>query len=251
MSATTTMVDLPGIETPDLRGLPRERLGSMLEAGAEVAECTRVLKKGGLNLVGEILRGQGTFYEYNHYPQGDVYDPETRSQYYYHAHRGGLFGEHGHFHTFLRRGAMPEDVQPAPGYGSTEQWPKGDDALAHLIAISMEPYGWPIGLFAVNRWVTGDTWYGAEDVIRMAERFAIDHAYPSWPVNRWMSAMFRLFEPEIAALLRHRDQVIDAWARAHPGADVLEDRDLEVSGYLHISVEDQIARVEAALREQD
>lgn len=35
----------------------------------------------------------------------------------------------------------------------------------------------------------------------MGERFAVDHAYPSWPVNRWISAMFKLFRRHIEALL--------------------------------------------------
>ena len=121
----------------------------MLEAGQEIRECYRVLKNAGLNIVGEVLKGQGTFYELNHYPEGDVYDSSTHSQYYYHTHRG-MAGEHGHFHTFLRARGMPRGVAPVP-YDGEEQWPSGDDALSHLIAISMDRYGFPIGLFAVNR----------------------------------------------------------------------------------------------------
>ncbi len=49
----------------------------------------RVVAKTGGNIVGEALRGQGTFYEWNHYPKGDVYDSETHPQYYYHAHAAG------------------------------------------------------------------------------------------------------------------------------------------------------------------
>ena len=29
------------------------------------------------------------------------------------------------------------------------------------------------------------------------DRFDIDHAYPSWPVNRWLTAMVRLFRPQM------------------------------------------------------
>ncbi len=135
----------------------------MRAAGQEVFECYRVLEKGGLNVVGEVLKGQGDFVEMEHYPRDDVFDTETHSQYYYHAHRGSDL-EHGHFHTFLRAGGMPAGVAPLPNLGS-EPWPQGDDALAHLIGISMDDYGFPIGLFAVNRWVVGDTWYPVEDEI--------------------------------------------------------------------------------------
>ncbi len=83
--------------------LPRESLEPMLAAGEEIQECYRVLAKTGDNIVGELLRHQGTFYEWNHYPKGDIFDHATHSQYFYHAHvKGQRKGEYGHFHTFLR-----------------------------------------------------------------------------------------------------------------------------------------------------
>lgn len=232
-------------ETSPLTALGRERLEAMRAAGEEILECRRVLLKGGLNVVGEMLRGQGEFVEYEHYPADDVFDAETHAQYYYHAHRGSE-GEHGHFHTFLRAPGMPAGVVPVP-YGGEEPWPSGDEALSHLIAVSMDAYGEPIGLFTVNRWVTGDAWYAAADVIRMLERFEIDHANPSWPANRWLGAMLRLFRPQIEALVLARDVAVADWARAHPATDVFEDRELEITSQLAISVEAQIAAVAAAL----
>ena len=237
--------DIAPPRAPSLAGLPRAQLEGMLRAGEEILECYRVLGKAGLNIVGELLKGHGTFYEYDHYPKGDVYDEERCSQYYYHAHRGEQ-GEHGHFHTFLRAGAIPPDVQPVP-YDGDEPWPLGDEALSHLIAISMEPRGFPIGIFATNRWVTAEAWYRADDVIRMVDRFCIDHAYPSWPTNRWITAMMQLFQPQIAALLRHRDEAVEAWRQSHPGVDVYEDRSLEITGSFTISVDEHLAEVRAAL----
>lgn len=229
---------------PELLQLPHARLEAMRAAGAEVLECLRVLDKAGPDPVSEVLRGQGTFFELEHYPADDVFDRDTQAQYYYHAHRGA--GEHGHFHTFLRAPGMPEGVAPLP-YSGAEVWPGGDEAISHLIAISMDAYGRPTALFAVNRWVSAETWYPAEDVIRMLDRFDIDHAFPSWPVNRWLGAMLRLFRPQIEALIRQRDAVVDAWRAAHPDADVFEDRRLEVTGELAIDVAAQITAVEAAL----
>jgi hypothetical protein len=110
----------------------------------------------------------------------------------------------------------------------------------------MDAYGFPIGLFATNRWVTGETWYPCSDVIGMLDRFAIDHAFPSWPVNRWISAMVVLFRPHIEHLLRHRDRVIDAWQRGRPADDVFENRALEMTGYLPISVDEWLAELSAA-----
>ncbi|AKU12223.1 hypothetical protein AzCIB_2328 [Azoarcus sp. CIB] len=228
---------------PKLENLDRETRRALLQAGREVLECRRVLSKVGLNVVGEVLRDQGEFVEMEHYPRDDVFDAETHAQYYYHAHRGEL--EHGHFHTFLRAAGMPDGVCPLPFARATEAWSAGNEAISHLIAISMDAWGEPIGLFACNRWVTGETWYPAEDVIGMLDRFVIDHAWPSWPTNRWISAMLRLYRPWIEGLLWHRDAVIAAHPNARPDDDVFENRTLEITGLLPISVD----RLLAALAE--
>lgn len=243
--STALKIELPPLEVPGIEGLPREQRELMVEAGKEILECYRVLKKGGLNIVGEVLKGQGTFYEFDHYPGGDVYDEESHAQYYYHAHRG-LAGEHGHFHTFLRKDAIPEHMEPAP-YDGAAEWPSGSDAVCHLVAISMDVYGFPIGLFSTNRWVTDEVWYPGNEVIEILDRFVIDHAYPSWPVNRWMSAMFCLFRPEIEALIVQRDAAVAAWREAFPDVDVFEDRKLEVTGEIRISVKEKLERLGASL----
>ncbi len=231
-----------------LNELPRDELETMLAAGEDVLECYRVLARTGDNVVGELLRGQGTFLEWDHYPKGDVYDSASHAQYFYHAHPTELRGgEHGHFHTFLRAKGMPEGVAPEPYDGDVE-WPGGDDALSHLIGISMDPKGFPITLFSTNRWVTGETWYASRDVRAMLDRFAIDHARPSWPVNRWITAMLRLFRPLIKDLITARDATVAAWREKHPDRDVFEDRGCEITSQASISVDDQIAAVRAALR---
>ena len=229
-----------------LAARPVSELESMLAAGEEILECYRVLKKAGLNIVGECLKDQGTFYEFDHYPKGDVYDDETHSQYYYHAHRSEA-GEHGHFHTFLRNKGMPAGIHCAK-YDGDEVWPSGDEALSHLVAISMDRYGYPTNLFTANRWVTGETWYHGEDVIRMLDVFEMDHAYPSWPVNRWITAMMRLFRPTIEGLIRERDAALEAWQRRHPDKDIYEERELELTSITPISVETQITAIQAVLK---
>jgi Domain of unknown function (DUF6969) len=231
-----------------LEALPGETLEGMAAAGAEVVEVHRILAKTGDNIVGELLKNHGTFYEWDHYPPGDVYDHETHGQYYYHAHASDqrFEGEHGHFHTFVRPKGMPPGTRPAPvpGYVAPED---PNDALSHLVAIAMTPAGLPFRLFTVNRWVTGEVWYAAEDVIRLLEAFKIDHAQPSWPVNRWISAMVTLFAPQIADLLRARDRKVAAWRDTTTEGDVFEDRDLEVTSFLDISIDQQVQRVARAL----
>jgi hypothetical protein len=135
-------------------------------------------------------------------------------------------------------------------YDGDTEWPRGNDAVSHLIAISMDQRGYPIGLFATNRWVTGETWYAARDVVAMVDDYVIDHAYPNWPVNRWITAMFRLFKPQIVALIEQRDTVVTKWFADHPAKDVYEDRELETTGELPISVDRQLSLIERALSNQ-
>ena len=231
------------LNAPVARDLSAAERQAMLVAGREIRECYRVLEKAGLNIVGEVLRGEGEFIELEHYPKDDVFDHETYGQYYYHAHRSEI-AEHGHFHTFVRAGGMPSDVKPLAWPLASEPWPQGEQAVSHIIGISMDEWGYPVGLFATNRWVTAETWYAADAVIRMVPAFNIDHAWPSWPVNRWITAMIRLFKAHIVALINHRDAVIDAWQQLHPGKDVFEDRALDVTGHLPVSVDDWIAALE-------
>lgn len=230
----------------DWNTVPDERLTAMAGAAAEVAECLRVLNKSGLNLVGEVLRGFGEFTEFEHYPPDDVYDPESHAQYYFHAHAPGEreWSDYGHFHIFLRPKGMPPGIRPlAVPEGEP---PSGENnALSHLIAISMTRDGLPARLFTTNRWVSAETWYEAEDVVRMLDHCVFDVAWPSWPLNRWLSAMLVLFRPQIEDLIRRRDRAVQEWAKDHPGEDVFEDRRLEITSALDISLERQLGELAA------
>src|SRR3954452_17861652 len=229
--------------------LSRDELQAMAEAAREVLNCQRVLIKTGDNIVGELLRGAGTFYEWRHYPPGDVYDAEYHAQYYYHAHpeHERTSGEHGHFHTFLRPLGMPPGIAPA-AVPDPRDLDGDNDALSHLVGISMDRAGMPIRLFTTNRWVTGETWYSADDVVRMLDCFVIDHARPSWAVNRWITALVRLFRPQIVQLLHARDAEIRRWQAARPDTNVFEERELEVTSEMPVLIEDQIARIEISQR---
>jgi len=240
-----TIQNMPFDTTPTFALLPGKRLEEMSEAGRSLKQMIKVLNKSGQNMVGQCLANQGTFYEFDHYPKGDVYDDETHSQYYYHAHRPDA-GEHGHFHTFLRAAGMPKDCEPVPYKGKAKR-PVGKDALTHFVAISMDRPGNPVGLFTTNRWVTDETFYPAPTVISLMDKFEMDLTYPCLATNRALSATFRLFRPQIEKLLLERDKTMKQWAAMKPGVDVYEDRDLEITSMLDISIDNQIASVEKAL----
>ena len=75
-------------------------------------------------------------------------------------------------------------------------------------------------------------------------------ARPSWPLNRWLTALFRLFRPQMQGLLHARDEAVMSWRRRHRGkVHVLEDRRLDVAAALDIDVDDQLRRVALALRQ--
>jgi hypothetical protein len=236
-----------------MANLGRMRVQSMLAAGNDVLDIQQSLAAKRSNLVAELLRGEADFFEQLHYPAGDVFDPATGAQYYYHAHRNED-REHGHFHIFQRPSFMPESFQPAqyaqPGVGRCSprealgrNWPRGDQALAHLVGVAMDHYGQPVRLFTVNRWVTDETWFPAREVIAMLDRFELRHAWPSAPVNRWLNGLLRLFQPEIVELIRRRDAAVEARGRANPRGDALEDRSLEVTASLDISVERRVRQL--------
>ena len=201
----------------------------MALAGHELIRAERALARQGFNVVARLLRDEGTFYEWDHYPAGDVCDRATGAQYFYHAHSVDErpVGEHGHFHCFLRM------ARAGP--------------LHHLVAVAMDDRGRPNRLFTVNRWVTDDSWIDAARAIGLLDRFHLDEARPSRWVNRWLEALLRLFRPEIETLLRRRDRRLTDWRRRHPGVDALTDRRLATLSETAISVDARIEELSRSL----
>ena len=62
------------------------------------------------------------------------------------------------------------------------------------------------------------------------------------------TAMVGLFKPQIKELVRSRDRYVADWELEHPDKDTYEDRDLEVTSFLDISVDDQISRIDRAVK---
>src|SRR5690606_8259619 len=84
-------------------GVERMSTGARDRALAEIAYCEHVLATGGLSVLAHTLRDVGAFGAWDHYPPGDVFEPATGAQWFYHCHpaeEGAV--EHGHFHCFVR-----------------------------------------------------------------------------------------------------------------------------------------------------
>ena len=248
-------------------------------AAATLRECREALAVRGTTVIREATVNRdaggggaadsaGDIVEWRHYPAGEVYDSASHAQYFYHRHPGparmrpaekpgagpGAKIEHGHFHLFLRGGGMPAGITPlllpeftvanAPAPRQSAPLKRGgSDEVCHLVALAVDRRGEPIRLFTTNRWVTGETWYRADDVILMLERFRVRGDHPSALLNRWVGALVQLFQPEIARLLRERDRAIleQRWRRR---GNVLEDLRLEVTSSLDIDLDARLAAVE-------
>jgi hypothetical protein len=236
----------------------RAEIARMEEAAAIINGCRASLAADSRSILDEIMPGADAgraLDAWRHYPLGEVYDAVTHAQYFYHVHPAGhrLPAEHGHFHTFLRAEGMPAGVSPlvlpeaavavpAPPQGAPLKRGAREE-VSHLVAISLDRHGEPFRLFTTNRWVTGETWYRADDVIAMLDRFAIAATDPSAVRDRWLVAIVRLFRPQIAALLRQRDATLMAWRRRRR-ATVFEDRRLEITSSLEIDLAAQLAFLE-------
>jgi hypothetical protein len=224
----------------------RIELEKMLCAGEEILEWIELLSKTESHVVDQVLKGQGVFWELDHYPVKDTFDRETYSQYYYHAHRKG---EHGHFHLFLRQGGMEKDTFPM-FYDARNASLSDIDTYAHLIAISMDDEGYPLSLFTTNRWVTGEDWYASRDVKKMVDHFQVKHAHPSYVVNRWLNAMLILFRPQIDGLIEEREAALMRCASGIPLKEALENHEFDVASEMPISIDKQIEVIRTLLNEK-
>lgn len=179
----------------------------------EIAFCEALLAKGGQNVLTEIFRDASGVTVWDHYPQGDVFDPASGAQWFYHCHpaEDGT-AEHGHFHCFLR----PDGI---------------DGPIHHLAAIGVDAYGKLLRIFTVNQWVVGDDWLDAEATIPLARRFDMQMPRPSYLVNRWLTAIFAAYEDEIACLIAKRDRVLASHTPPQ-GIAAREDRALEITSEL-------------------
>ncbi len=191
------------------------------QAAHEALYAEAILAKSGLSVAGAVLAGVSEVVAWQRYPAGGVADKDSGAHYYYHAHEPGEGPEHGHFHCFLR----PSGV---------------DGPFHHLIAVAVDGEGKLARLFTVNRWVTGEAWLPATEIIALLPRFDIQLARPDYLVNRWLTAVTRLYADEIANLLVARDIALaPILARGWDAA--LEDRAFDVLSERQVSL-NQTAR---------
>lgn len=236
------------------------------QAAETIRECRAALATHGTSLLEEAIGHSGTdIVDWRHYPEDEGYDPVTHVQYFYHRHPavasrpGGQAVEAGgHFHLFLRGEGVPAGISPmlfADAAVAREKPPASPQSapsqrgrrqeVCHLVAITIGRGGEPTGLFTTNRWVTGETWYRAEDMIRLIDRIRFDPTRPARLLDRWIEATVCLFATQIAELLAERDKSIHRWRWRWPRSNAFEDERLEVTSSCAIDLEARLNAVEA------
>lgn len=204
---------LVAIYQPWLCALPDTDFEELLDAADEFYVIHRALAQDGLTILDELLRDQTdvTLLRWQHYPEGDVEDPDTGAMYYYHAHDQSErpVEEHGHFHLFVR--------------------PESSAGFSHVVGVSLDAQGQVRTAFTTNRWVTDEEIRPASEVLSLLpDRFVIDRVRPSWLVSRWLMMVPRLIWPQIVQLLQDRDAALSWSGEAGLSATVAEDRSLQV-----------------------
>jgi hypothetical protein len=185
--------------------------------------------RAGISIAQAALGGAHDFEAVRHYPRGDVHDERAGTRYFYHAHgtRGRSAGEHGHFHLFV--------------YDATATC--ATPAFSHLVALSIDARGQPLRWFTTNGWVTGEHWEQDAALIVRLHEFNLATKGRLAPIAQWLSAMVRLLQPQIAALIQRRDQLMYNAFKEVGREKALNDRSVEVISSCSATLAQRIARL--------
>jgi hypothetical protein len=78
----------------------------------------------------------------------------------------------------------------------------------------------------------------------MIDRFSLAAAEPPGLLNDWIAALVRLYQPEIAMLLRKRDEAVMDPRRRRRRVEIFEDPKMEIISSLAIDLDQRLAAVE-------
>lgn len=193
---------------------------------------TTQMFQSGKPLMSRLLPEDGTSEAWAHYPEGDVVNGAISSRYFYHSHPPDErdADEHGHFHLFVGKGAMPDDIDALMAPPALPKGQKRADVV-HIAALAIGYDGLPIRWFGTNRWVTDEWLYPADAVIDALDCFDLRGQVGDPLINEWLSAIMHLSRDTISEILRERDHVLQQ-------SDMTgEDREVEVTGARDVSLE--------------
>jgi len=194
-----------------------------MKPALELLNLLEELERKGTSVIDLITAGQPVE-PWRLYPdENGIFDRQTHCQFYYHSH--GVDFEAGHFHTVRLFG----------------------DHIAHLVAISITPKGWPKALFTLNLWAIGDAYESAASLRRYAGGFHLRQQTGPPPLVRFVNLVFRTFNADIARLQDEKIAALAAHHAAHPDRDIFEDRSLEILSRVEIDVRARAGGVGSAV----
>lgn len=176
----------------------------------QVLTCQQeILSKSGQSILQFMLDDNQVHYKNKHYPQGDRIDFKNGGQYFYHCHRENhTTNEHGHFHCYLRRSAIPSSIEPMhiPNIPL-----KIGQQMTHIVAIALNRLGQPIRLFTLNYWITREVAYDAKFAQNLTSLFKLDiNDESKWTlIDKWVEGVIQIFMPQIIWSQKLRDQKLD------------------------------------------
>ncbi|RJY09349.1 hypothetical protein D6201_08265 [Aurantiacibacter aquimixticola] len=191
---------------------------------AELVDLSASMAEEGRALIERVLPADPAEYrQWEHYPEGDAIDPDTKARWFYHAHppEERSEGEHGHFHLFLPLGAF-DGLEPLAGPAK-----EGAAKVVHIAALCFDTDGLPTHWIATNQWVTEEYLQPAHAVIdrldladmsQAGEEKGIDH------VGRWLTLALFACRADIEALLTDRDAALALTGPRDREAEILAQR---------------------------
>ncbi len=209
-------------------------------AAYQLIELSGEMSSQGLPLMQRILPLDAPAEQWIHYPPDDALSPNNGGRYFYHCHPPEERGEneHGHFHMFLPLSLFAKDqAVSAPENDGVDR-----AKVVHFAALSVAPSGLPVTLFTVNRWVTDEWMFPAENIIEKLSAFNLEGADGDALVNAWLTNFVALAHEEIASLLTQRDAIL--LPKSWPG----EDCSIEITSTMDVDIQSLVEK--ALLPEQ-
>ncbi|MFK5913668.1 MAG: hypothetical protein QM484_04765 [Woeseiaceae bacterium] len=194
-----------------------------MAARESLTACILEMAEAETNPVLEILDFREPLVENKKYPPELLQFNQLGWRSYYHCHpasRAGnhrFEGEHGHFHIFVRTQNDPE------------KW-------SHLVALSMNNMGQPLGWFTVNHWVTGETWVDVDMLCKYLKIIPYDNPGLNKIVERWLLSLLAISRDKVEIVLYERDKVLLQEQQANKEIDIKKNKDIYLLSEIPINL---------------